>query len=63
MTVKNMGKTSVFSRYVVFPTYLKNYALKQKRPEELFRRVLVGLQFEFIVSSVNLLVQDLLLDK
>ena len=54
---------SVFGSHVVFPTYLKNYALEQKSPENLFWRVLLGLQFAFFVSSVALLVQELLLDK
>ena len=64
MTAENMGKTKVFfGSHVVFPTYLKNYALEQKSPENLFWRVLLGLQFAFFVSSVALLVQELLLDK
>ena len=33
MTAKNMGKTKVFSVVMFFPTYLKNYALEQKRPK------------------------------
>ena len=37
MTAKNI---------VVFPTYLQNYTLEQKSPENPFRRVLVELQFE-----------------
>merc|ERR1711867_359062 len=53
----------VLGRHVVFPTYLKNYALEQKSPENLFWRVLLGLQFAFFVSSVALLVQELLLKK
>ena len=60
---KHEKNQSVFSRYVVFPTYLKNYALEQKRSGDLFQIVLEGLQFEFFVSSVAILVQDLLFDK
>ena len=33
---KNLGFAHVFGRHVVFPTYLKNYALEQKNPYILF---------------------------
>ena len=33
---KQLGLAHVFGRHVVFPTYLKNYALEQKSPENIF---------------------------
>ena len=47
---KNLGFAHVFGSHVVFATYLKNYALEQRSPWNLFQRVFVGLQLEFFVS-------------
>ena len=64
MTAKNMGKTKVFSVVMLFfPLISKIMPLSKNVLKYLFRKVLVGLQFEFFVSSVALLVQELLLDK
>ena len=57
-----VGFLHVFGRNVVFTTYLKNYALQPKSHGNLFWRILVGLQFAHFVSSIALLVQELLLD-
>ena len=64
MTAKNMGKTKVFSVVMLFfPLISKIMHLSKNVLKYLFRKVLVGLQFEFFVSSVALLVQYLMLDK